>query len=85
MINKVENMANFTVASENNNDVDLYYEDFGTGEPIILIHGWPLSHSMWEQQVNRLVNAGYRVISYDRRGFGKSTQTWEGYNYDTFA
>ena len=74
-----------TVAQENNQPVELYYEDYGTGEPVILIHGWPLSHKMWEAQVPALINAGYRVISYDRRGFGQSTQTWDGYNYDTFA
>ena len=74
-----------TVAQENNQNVELYYEDYGTGETVILIHGWPLSHKMWEAQVPALVNAGYRVISYDRRGFGQSSQTWDGYNYDTFA
>ena len=74
-----------TVANENGNDVNIYYEDFGTGEPVVLIHGWPLSHKMWEQQVAALIKGGYRVISYDRRGFGDSTQTWDGYDYDTLA
>ena len=74
-----------TVAQDNNQNIELYYEDYGTGDPVILIHGWPLSHKMWEAQVPALVDAGYRVISYDRRGFGHSTQTWDGYDYDTFA
>ena len=65
--------------------VELYYEDHGTGKPVVLIHGWPLSARSWEAQVPALVNAGYRVISYDRRGFGKSSQPWTGYDYDTFA
>ena len=65
--------------------VELYYEDHGTGKPVVLIHGWPLSARSWEAQVPALVTAGYRVISYDRRGFGKSSQPWTGYDYDTFA
>jgi len=67
------------------NDVELYYEDFGTGDPVVLIHGWPLSGRSWEAQVPALIADGRRVITYDRRGFGKSTQTWDGYDYDTFA
>ena len=73
------------VAKENNEDVKLYFEDHGTGDPVILIHGWPLSHKMWEAQEAALIAEGYRVIAYDRRGFGASTQTWDGYDYDTFA
>ena len=65
--------------------VELYYEDHGAGKPVVLIHGWPLSARSWEAQVPALVQAGYRVISYDRRGFGKSSQPWTGYDYDTFA
>jgi pimeloyl-ACP methyl ester carboxylesterase len=65
--------------------VELYYEDFGTGNPVVLIHGWPLSGRSWEAQVPALIAAGHRVITYDRRGFGNSTQTWDGYDYDTFA
>ena len=65
--------------------VELYYEDHGTGKPVVLIHGWPLSARSWEAQVPALVTAGYRVISYDRRGFGKSSQAWTGYDYDSFA
>lgn len=65
--------------------LDLYYEDWGKGEPVVLIHGWPLSHEMWEYQVNDLVNAGFRVIAYDRRGFGKSSKPFDGYDYNTLA
>ncbi len=63
----------------------LYYNDWGSGRPVVLIHGWPLSSAMWEYQVGPLVEAGYRVVSYDRRGFGKSSQPWNGYDYDTLA
>jgi non-heme chloroperoxidase len=63
----------------------LYFEDCGQGKPVVLIHGWPLSHRMWEPQVAPLVEAGYRVISYDRRGFGDSDKPWDGYDYDTLA
>ncbi|MEJ7767820.1 MAG: alpha/beta hydrolase [Chitinophagaceae bacterium] len=65
--------------------VSLFYEDWGTGKPVVLIHGWPLSHEMWEYQVTELPKHGIRCIAYDRRGFGKSTKTWDGYNYDTLA
>ena len=65
--------------------LELYYEDWGKGEPVVLIHGWPLSHEMWEYQVNDLVNAGFRVIAYDRRGFGKSSKPFDGYDYNTLA
>jgi non-heme chloroperoxidase len=64
---------------------ELYYEDLGTGAPVVLIHGWPLSHRMWEGQVNALVAAGHRCIAYDRRGFGDSGRPAGGYDYDTFA
>ena len=67
------------------NPVRIYYNDYGSGKPVILIHGWPLSSAMWEYQVNDLVNNGHRVIAYDRRGFGKSSQPWDGYNYDTLT
>jgi len=63
----------------------LYYEDQGEGKPVVLIHGWPLSGKSWEAQVGPLVEAGFRVISYDRRGFGDSCRPWEGYNYDVMA
>ena len=73
------------VGNENSAPVELYYEDLGSGSPVVLIHGWPLSGRSWENQVPALVDAGHRVISYDRRGFGKSSQPWGGYDYDTFA
>nr|WP_323127051.1 alpha/beta hydrolase [Rubrobacter tropicus] len=73
------------VGNENSAPVELYYEDHGSGSPVVLIHGWPLSGRSWESQVPALVEAGHRVITYDRRGFGKSSQPWEGYDYDTFA
>ncbi len=78
-------MATITVGTENSAPIELYYEDHGAGRPVVLIHGWPLSGRSWENQVPALVEAGYRVISYDRRGFGKSSQPWNGYDYDTFA
>jgi len=67
------------------NDIKLFYQDLGTGNPVVLIHGWPLSHEMWDYQLAELPAHGLRVIAYDRRGFGKSTQTWDGYDYDTLA
>jgi non-heme chloroperoxidase len=78
-------MAKITVGTENQAPIEIYYEDHGIGKPVVLIHGWPLSGRSWEYQVPALVEAGYRVITYDRRGFGKSSQPWEGYEYDTFT
>src|ERR1700683_4431007 len=78
-------MSYITVGKENSSDIELYYEDHGSGQPIVLIHGYPLSGASWEKQVPALLDAGYRVITYDRRGFGKSSQPTGGYNYDTFA
>ena len=78
-------MSFTTVGKENSSNIDLYYEDHGSGQPIILIHGYPLSGASWEKQVPVLLSAGHRVITYDRRGFGKSSQPITGYNYDTFA
>src|SRR5580700_9835432 len=78
-------MPHVTVGKENSANIDLYYEDHGTGQPVVLIHGYPLSCSSWEKQVAALLSAGHRVIAYDRRGFGKSSQPTTGYNYDTFA
>ncbi|MDQ0171311.1 alpha/beta fold hydrolase [Paenibacillus tundrae] len=78
-------MSKVNVGAENEQPIELYYEDHGTGKPIILIHGWPLSGRSWEKQVPALIEAGYRVITYDRRGFGQSSQPWDGYDYDTFA
>src|SRR5712692_6547651 len=73
------------VGKENSTNIELYYEDHGSGSPVVLIHGWPLSGASWEKQVPVLLHADYRVITYDRRGFGKSSQPTTGYNYDTFA
>ena len=78
-------MATLTVGTQNGSPIELYYEDHGSGTPVVLIHGWPLSGRSWENQVPALVEAGHRVITYDRRGFGSSSQPWEGYDYDTFA
>ena len=78
-------MSSITVGTENGADIDLHYTDQGTGSPVVLIHGWPLSGRSWEAQVPALVEAGHRVITYDRRGFGNSSQPWNGYDYDTFA
>ena len=66
-------------------DTQLYYKDWGTGRPVVLIHGWPLDTDMWEFQMLALAEAGFRVIGYDRRGFGRSDQPWSGYTYDTLA
>ena len=65
--------------------IDLFYQDIGSGKPIVLIHGWPLDHSSWAYQIAALVKAGHRVVAYDRRGFGRSSQPSRGYDYDTFA
>lgn len=73
------------VGKHNSGNIDLYYEDHGTGDPVVLIHGYPLSGASWEKQIPVLLAAGHRVITYDRRGFGKSSQPTEGYHYDTFA
>ncbi len=78
-------MAFVRVGEENSTPVGLYYEDHGSGSPVVLIHGWPLSGRSWEKQVPALMEAGYRVITYDRRGFGKSSQPYGGYDYDTFT
>src|SRR5450631_3715148 len=78
-------MPYITVGKETSGDIELYYEDHGSGQPVVLIHGYPLSGASWEKQVPVLLEAGYRVITYDRRGFGKSSQPATGYNYDTFA
>lgn len=78
-------MPYVTVGKEHSADIELYYEDHGSGKPVVLIHGYPLSSASWERQVSALLDGGYRVITYDRRGFGKSSQPTEGYHYDTFA
>src|SRR5512140_2665298 len=78
-------MPYLTVGKENSGNIDLYYEDHGSGKPVVLIHGYPLSGASWERQVPVLLDAGHRVVTYDRRGFGKSSQPTTGYNYGTFA
>ena len=78
-------MATITVGKENSTPIELYYEDHGSGSPVVLIHGWPLSGASWEKQTSALLDAGHRVITYDRRGFGRSSKPGIGYDYDTFA
>ena len=78
-------MPSVNVGQENSGSIDLYYEDHGTGKPVVLIHGWPLSGRSWEKQVPVLLAAGYRIITYDRRGFGDSSKPTSGYDYDTFT
>ena len=78
-------MAYINVGNENNTPIELYYEDQGSGQPVVLIHGYPLSGHSWELQTRELIAAGYRVITYDRRGFGQSSKVGSGYDYDTFA
>jgi len=78
-------MPYITVGKENSGNIDLYYEDHGSGKPVVLIHGWPLSGRSWEKQLPALLHAGYRIITYDRRGFGDSSKPVSGYEYDTFA
>ena len=73
------------VGSENSGDIELYYEDHGSGKPVVLIHGWPLSGRSWEKQTSALLEAGHRVVTYDRRGFGESSKPTFGYDYDTLA
>jgi len=73
------------VGQENSGNIDLYYEDLGSGSPVVLIHGYPLNGHSWEKQVPALLDAGHRVITYDRRGFGASSQPSSGYDYDTFT
>lgn len=73
------------IGKENSGNIKLHYEDYGEGKPVILIHGYPLSGRAWEKQIPALLDAGYRVITYDRRGFGNSSQPWSGYNPDTFT
>jgi pimeloyl-ACP methyl ester carboxylesterase len=78
-------MPRVTVGEENRNPVEIHFDDLGAGQPVVLIHGWPLSSRSWENQLPALIDDGYRVITYDRRGFGASSQPWNGYDYDTFA
>jgi non-heme chloroperoxidase len=78
-------MPRITVGTENDAPIEIHYEDHGSGRPIVLVHGYPLDGNSWERQERVLLAAGYRVISYDRRGFGRSSQPTVGYDYDTFA
>lgn len=78
-------MSLINVGIENSIHINLHYEDLGEGKPVVLIHGWPLSGASWEKQVAALLATGHRVITYDRRGFGRSTQPSTGYEYDTLA
>jgi non-heme chloroperoxidase len=78
-------MAKVTVGQENGTDIEIYYEDHGSGQPVVLIHGYPLNGDSWERQARALLDAGHRVIYYDRRGFGQSSRPTTGYDYDTFA
>lgn len=78
-------MNYLTVGKENSGPIELYYEDYGSGRPVVLIHGWPLSGRSWEKQLPALLSAGFRVIAYDRRGFGSSSRPSTGYDYDTLS
>lgn len=78
-------MPYVTVDKENSGNVDLYYEDHGEGQPVVLVHGFPLNGASWEKQTSALLQSGYRVITYDRRGFGKSSQPSTGYDYDVLS
>jgi len=84
-LHAVESRHFVRVGEENTAPIDLYYEDHGSGNPVVLIHGYPLNGGSWEKQLPELLAAGNRVITYDRRGFGKSSQPTTGYDYDTFA
>jgi non-heme chloroperoxidase len=85
-LNRGEPMSSYIkVGQENSTPIEVYYEDHGSGSPVVLIHGWPLSGASWEKQTAALLAAGHRVITYDRRGFGRSSKPAVGYNYDTFA
>lgn len=77
--------TNSAALSGTTEEVKLFYQDIGKGKPVVLIHGWPLNNEMWEYQYNELPKHNIRVITYDRRGFGKSSRPWNGYDYDTFA
>src|ERR1700693_4476994 len=78
-------MSTIKVGQENSHPFELYYEDHGSGSPVVLIHGWPLNSDAWEKQTAALLAAGHRVITYDRRGFGRSSKPGIGYNYDSFS
>ena len=78
-------MPQIAVGTENNAPIEIHYEDHGSGDPVVLVHGYPLNGSSWERQERELLPRGYRVITYDRRGFGRSSQPTVGYDYNTSA
>jgi non-heme chloroperoxidase len=78
-------MAYITVGKENSGDINIYYKDWGSGQPVVFSHGWPLSADAWEDQMFYLASRGYRVIAHDRRGHGRSSQPWDGNDMDTYA
>jgi non-heme chloroperoxidase len=78
-------MTSISVGTQNSTDIQIHYEDHGSGRPVLLVHGYPLNGESWERQERALLDAGYRVVTYDRRGFGKSSHPTVGYDYDTFA
>src|SRR4029079_4584511 len=82
---KEHSMPRITVGTENSASIEIHYEDHGAGEPVVLIHGYPLNGNSWERQERELLASGHRVIRYDRRGFDRSSQPTVGYDYDTFA
>jgi non-heme chloroperoxidase len=82
---ETHSMSTIKVGQENSQPIEIYYEDHGHGSPVVLIHGWPLNGDAWEKQTAALLGSGHRVITYDRRGFGRSSKPGVGYNYDTFA
>src|SRR3954453_3574274 len=80
-----DSMSVMTVGQENTTPIELYYEDHGSGPAVVLLHGWPIDSRSWEPQLHPLLQAGHRVITYDRRGFGRSSRPSEGYDFDTLA
>ena len=84
-LNYLSHFQDTTNFIETEPGVNLFYRDYGSGKPVILIHGWPMSNEMWEYQIETLVQNNFRVIAYDRRGFGRSSQPWNGYDYDTLT
>src|SRR5580692_6920644 len=82
---EANSVSTIKVGQENAQPIEIYYEDHGSGSPVVLIHGWPLNGDAWKKQTAALIAAGHRVITYDRRGFGRSSKPGVGYNYDTFA
>src|SRR3954447_22911128 len=82
---EAHSLGTVNVGRENETAIDLYYEDLGSGTPVVLLHGWPLDSRSWEPQILPLLAAGYRVVTYDRRGFGRSSRPSLGYDFDTLA